>query len=60
MGGPLTKWAWRRRGRFVMTFSDVFLFVPFLASPFDLHRFFAPNFEVSLRNLGLPWGVSQL
>ena len=25
-------------GRFVMTLSDVFLAVPFLASPFDLHR----------------------
>ena len=24
--------------RFVMTFSDVFLPVPFLASPFDLHK----------------------
>ena len=24
--------------RFVMTFSDVLLPVPFLASPFDLHR----------------------
>ena len=28
-GGPLTKWGWRGRGRFVMTFSDVFLPVPF-------------------------------
>ena len=37
-GRPLTKWGWRGRGRFVMTFSDVFLPVPFLASPFDLHR----------------------
>ena len=29
--------------RFVMTFSDVFLPVPFLASPFDLHRVFGPR-----------------
>ena len=37
-GGPLSKWGWSGRDRFVMTFSDVFLPVPFLASPFDLHR----------------------
>ena len=38
MGGPLTKMGLEGKGGFVMTFSDVFLPVPFLASPFDLHR----------------------
>ena len=37
-GGSLTKWGWRGRDRFVMTFSNGFLPVPFLASPFDLHQ----------------------
>ena len=37
-GGPLTKGVGGEEDRFVMTFSDVFLHGPFLASPFDLHR----------------------
>ena len=31
-GGPLTEWVGGEGDRFVMTFSDVFLPVPFLAS----------------------------
>ena len=42
-GGPLTRWGWRGRGPIVMTFSDVFLPVPFLASPFNLHRINRPK-----------------
>ena len=38
-GGASDKMGLEGKGnRFVMTFSDVFLPVPFLASPFDLHR----------------------
>ena len=39
----LTQWVGGEGDRLVMTFSDVFLPVPFVASPFDLHRNTAPE-----------------
>ena len=53
-GGPLTKWGSRGRDRFVMKFSDVFLPVPFLVSPFDLRRCYDlqgwPRYHVPLES----------